>query len=216
MIVISCIGGFFSMSLAQYTQAIICVFVALGLTSIVMLLTSRHMPAKTAVGAEASARWSAFKEYLTRIEKLTDIKEAGDQFERFLPYAIAFGMNKSWVHKFSTLTDTPAPGWYIPARGWGGTGSGTGSGAGVPAGSGERAPSGRGGLQGMSDALGGGLQGMSDGLSQLLNSTGGVLSSKPAPSSGSGGFSGGFSGGGFSGGGFSGGGGGGGGGGGFG
>jgi uncharacterized membrane protein len=224
MIVIACIGGFFSMSLAQYTSAVICVFAALGVTSITMLLTSRHMPAKTSVGAEAAARWSAFKEYLTRIEKLTDIKEAGDQFERFLPYTIAFGLNTSWVHKFSTMTDTPAPGWYIPARGWSGSGSGTGRGAGVPAGSAGPAPSGRGGLQGMSDSLGGGLQNMSDGLTQLLNRTGRVLSTGPKPSisggsfrsggfgGGSSGFSGGSSGGGFSGGGFSGGGGGGGGG----
>jgi len=181
-----------------------------------MLMTSRHMPAKTPVGAETAARWSALKEYLVRIDKLTDIKQAGDQFERYLPYAIAFGINQSWVHKFSTLTETPAPGWYIPARGWSGSGSGTGRGAGVPTASGRSAPSGRGGLQGMSDALGGGLQNMSDGLTKLLNNTGGVLSSRPAPSSsggfsgGSGGFSGG--GGGFSGGGFSGGGGGGGGG----
>lgn len=221
MIVIACIGGFFSMSLAQYTSAVICVFGALGVTSIAMLLTSRHMPAKTPIGAEAAAKWSAFKEYLVRIDKLTDLKEAGDQFERFLPYAIAFGINKSWVHKFSTITETPAPRWYIPASGWSGSGSGTGRGAGDPSGSARGAPAGRGGLQGMSDALGGGLQSMSNGLTQLLNSTGGVLSSRPAPSSsgfsgGSSGFSGGgFSGGGFSGGGFSGGGGGGGGGGGF-
>jgi hypothetical protein len=173
------------------------------------------MPAKTAIGAEAAARWRAFKEYLARIEKLTDITEASDQFERFLPYAIAFGMNQSWVRKFSTMTETPAPGWYIPVRGWGHVGSGTGSGAGAAGRAPDLAPAGRGGLQGMSDSLSGGLQSMSNGLTQLLNNTGGALSSRPAPTSGSGGFSGGFGGGGFSGGGFSGGGGGGGGGGGF-
>jgi len=215
LIVFACIGGFFSMTVADNVQTVLCIPVAMGITAISMLLTARHMPAKTVVGAEAAARWNAFKEYLNRIDKLTDIKQAGDQFERFLPYAIAFGMNKSWMRKFSTLTETPAPIWYVPIGGWRGVGSGTGRGAGVPAGSAAGAPVGRGGLQGMSDSLGGGLQSMSDGLTQLLNSAGGALSSRPAPTSGSSGFSGGFSGGGFSGGGFSGGGGGGGGGGGF-
>ncbi len=211
LIAMACIGGVIAMSIAQFAQIVMCIFLAMGITAVSMLLTARHMPAKTAAGAEAAARWSAFKEYLTRIEKLTDIQEAGDKFERFLPYAIAFGMNKSWMHKFSTLTETPAPGWYIPVGGWG-VGPGSASGTGSSGGSVRGAPASRGGLQGMSDSLGGGLQNMSDGLTQLLNSTGGVLSSRPAPSSGSGGFSGGgFSGGGFSGGGFSGGGGGGGG-----
>ncbi|MGD8814887.1 MAG: DUF2207 domain-containing protein [Anaerolineales bacterium] len=214
-IAFACVGGVVTMGLSQYTQSAICVAVALGITAVSMLLTARHMPAKTAVGAESAARWKAFKEYLTRIDKLTDIQEAGDQFERFLPYAIAFGINKSWVWKFSTLTETPAPGWYVPVGGWGHSPGTARGGVGSSGGLGDAAPASRGGLQSMSDSLSGGLQTMSDGLTQLLNSAGGALSSRPAPSGGSRGFSGGFSGGGFSGGGFSGGGGGGGGGAGF-
>ncbi|HEY69378.1 MAG TPA: DUF2207 domain-containing protein, partial [Anaerolineae bacterium] len=167
-IAFACGGSVLAMSiLSTYTQSAICVAVALGITAVSMLLTARHMPAKTPVGSEAAARWAAFKEYLMRIDKLTDIQEAGDQFERYLPYAIAFGINKSWVWKFSTLTETPAPRWYVPVGGWHSPGRVRG-GVGTTGGTGEAAPASRGGLQSMSDSLGGGLQSMSDGLTQLL------------------------------------------------
>jgi uncharacterized membrane protein len=160
------------------------------------------MPAKTPRGAEAAARWKAFKAYLERIEKLTDLKQSAELFERYLPYAIAFGMNKSWIWKFSTLTDTPAPAWYVPYGVWlpGHLGRpGRGALASPTRADPSAAPTASGGLQGMSDGLAGGLQSMGDGLTQLLNTTGRVLQTAPSSSGRSGG--GGFSGGGFSGGG---------------
>lgn len=198
--------------------------IALLLTSIVLLITSRHMPTKTVKGAEAAAKWRAFKQYLTNIDEYGDLVAEGNKFGKYLPYAVAFGLERSFIKKFSEVPTAQMPPWYMPyppimTTGWGG-GMGrpvvTGSPGGMPsAGGGMSMP--RPSLEGMSGNLAGGLAGMSAGLTRMLNSTSTVLKSTPPPaqsSSRSGSFGGGFSSGGFSGG-FSGGSSGGGGGGGF-
>jgi uncharacterized membrane protein len=196
-LVLTFVLGIFLVPLAQYAGAFPCLAASLGVGGIALLIAGRFMPVKTVKGAESAAKWNAFKSYLAQIDKMSDMKNAAEMFEHYLPYAIAFGMNQSYVGKFARMTDTPAPGWYIPyfPRG-GAVGGGGGGGLAKRTGAGAGAP---GGLQGMSDSLSGGLQSMSDGLTTMLNSTGRVLRSAPSSSGSSGG--GGFSGGGFSGGG---------------
>jgi hypothetical protein len=198
------IGGFASSFLSSFTSMLPCVFGAIGLIGLALVVAGGAMPAKTDKGSEAAARWNAFKQYLTRIEQLADLEKVGELFEKYLPYAIAFGIRDSWINKFARVPSTPIPVWYYPYMGGprvSGSGSGKGGGLARPVSPGS------GGLQGMSDGFAGGLQSMSDGLTRMLNSTGRVMQSAPSSS--------GRSGGGFSSGGFSGGGGGGGGGGGF-
>lgn len=86
---------------------------ALELFFIGLLGLSRVMPQRTEKGSLAAAKWTAFKRYLTSIEKYTKVDEAQDQFAKYLPYTIAFGLEKSWIEKFKQTT-TPAPTWYIP------------------------------------------------------------------------------------------------------
>lgn len=87
---------------------------ALVLVEIALMGLSRTMPQRTSQGSTAAAKWNAFKRYLALIEKYTNVADARDQFEKYLPYAIAFGLDKSWIEKFSKA-DTPAPAWYIPS-----------------------------------------------------------------------------------------------------
>ncbi|MDX1687737.1 MAG: DUF2207 domain-containing protein [Candidatus Promineifilaceae bacterium] len=180
-------------------STIICPSLALGVTAVIMFVVSRYMPAKTAKGAEAAAQWMAFKKYLQEIERYTNLEEATEIFEKYLPYAVAFGLERSWIRKFSTVPNTPIPPWYVPypvyrsgrgAHRHGGTEPVRG---GTPAsGSGGR-PS----LEGMSGSLTGGLTSMSGGLTRMLTNTQTVLQStrSSSGSSGGGSFSGGFSGG---------------------
>lgn len=198
-IVLAFLAGFVLVPLAQYSGAFPCLAIALGIGSLSMVVVSRYMPAKSVKGSEAAAKWQAFRDYLRDLEKLEELENAGEIFEQFLPYAIAFGMNQSFVNKFARVTDTPAPGWYVPypRRGLATSGGGRGLAGDMAAGS----AAGRGGLQGMSESMGGGLQSMSDGLTTMLNSAGRIMRSAPSSSGSSGGFGGGFSGGGFSGGG---------------
>jgi hypothetical protein len=185
--------------LGDVTLAVIFPFFALGIVGVVITMASSAMPMKTRQGAEAAAAWLAFKRYLSNITRYTKVEEATDQFDKYLPYAIAFGIERSWINQFARLDTVPVPGWYYP-YGWGrhygphstmGSGGIGNLGGGVPS------------VQGMSDGLAGSLQNMSSGLTSMLNSASSTFSSVPQSS--------GHSGGGWSGGGFSGGGGGGGG-----
>jgi uncharacterized membrane protein YgcG len=183
--------------------------VALILSAATFVL-AHYMPRKTPAGAEAAARWRAFRQYLRDIDKYRDLHEAREVFDRYLPFAIAFGLEEGWIRKFAAV-GAEGPPWFAPdparGHGWGFPGHGWGMDPG-PAGGGG--PGGVPDLQRTSESMGRGLQGMSGALASMLNSAAVVMVSQPAPSGGSG-----WSGGGWSGGGFSGGGGGGGGGGGF-
>lgn len=220
VIVLAAGAGFCSAAaLVDMYAAILCPFIAVGVAGLALAVTSRAMPAKSRHGAEEASKWRAFKEYLKNAERYNELKEATDQFDKYLPFAIAFGLERTWVNKFSRVPNTPMPAWYFPARvpynpsqryGRMVPGRAGGSADGVPDLRGDQVRPGP-SLDGLSDQMFGGLSSMTDGLFSMLNTTSSVFGSVPQ-SSGSGG---GFSGGGFSGGGFSGGGGGGGGGAGF-
>ncbi|MFT4041371.1 MAG: DUF2207 domain-containing protein, partial [Thermomicrobiales bacterium] len=89
---------------------------ALILIAVLLIGMSRFMPQKTPAGAEAAAKWNAFKAYLESIERYEKLDQAQNIFDRFLPYAIAFGLERSWVSKFAGVP-TAAPDWYGPTVG---------------------------------------------------------------------------------------------------
>lgn len=174
-------------------STLLCIPFPLGITGVVMLVFARFMPAKTQLGAEEAAKWNAFKTYLQNIERYTNLEEAADIFEKYLAYATAFGIERSWIRKFSQVSSAPPPPWYFPDPH---VGRGRRRGAAVGGGAiggGASAPT----LEGMSGSLTGGLESMSSGLTRMLNSTNTILNStRPSSSGSSGSFSGGFSGGG--------------------
>lgn len=173
-----------------------CPAIAVGLTGAILLFVARHMPKKTLKGTEEAAKWEAFKTYLERIEKYENLENSTEIFEKYLPYATAFGLERSWIRKFSK-TSTPPPPWYYPYSTRGGYG-GYGYGRSTPSSTGGSGEMSRPTLEGMSGNLTGGLSSMSAGLTRMLNSSSRIMKSTPPSSSGgsSGGFSGGFSGGG--------------------
>ncbi|MEZ4521658.1 MAG: DUF2207 domain-containing protein [Thermomicrobiales bacterium] len=190
------IGFMLWSAVGSFAPFVLAVLIGLGILGVAVMIASRYMPRKTPKGAQAAARWVAFRRYLEQIEQYGDLQEARDIFARYLPYAIAFGIEKSWVRKFSQV-DTPAPHWYGPrryGRGWPRHGgpivTGGGSGGGMP-----DMPS----LDDVSGSFAGSLQGMSDGLFNMFNQA--SSSFRPyssSSSSGSRGSFGGFSGGGGS------------------
>ncbi len=215
-LVVSGVIAFFLLAiLGSYSPWAACPGASLAVALGSLMIIGRHMPRKTPHGAEEAAKWQAFKRYLQTIEKHGDLEAAKDKFEEFLPYAVAFGLERRLINQF-TAVDTPAPSWwgpvFLPGHGYGygrgmvGQAGQSGQAGGAPgplAGEGGKARS----LSDMSKGMGTSLSSMSAGLGAMLSSAGNVLTSTP-PSSSSGG---GWSGGGFSGGGFGGGGGGGGG-----
>jgi len=98
--------------------------VGLGITAIALIVVAQYMPRKTDKGSEEAARWQAFKTYLRKIDKYSNIEEQKEIWDRYLPYAIAFGIDREYMDKFAQV-DAPIPGWYFPSptlygpyRGW--------------------------------------------------------------------------------------------------
>jgi uncharacterized membrane protein YgcG len=214
LVVAGVIALFFVVILGEISPWVACPGASLAAAMAGLVIVGRHMPRKTPQGAEEAAKWLAFKRYLQTIDKHADLEAVKDKFEEYLPYAVAFGLERRLINQFAAV-DTPAPSWwgpvFLPGHGYGhgggmGTPSagGTGGPPGPLAGEGGKTPS----LGDMSRGMGTSLASMSAGLGTMLSSTSTVLTSTP-PSSSSGGGGGGWSGGGFSGGGGGGGGGGG-------
>lgn len=217
---VAVVGGFLLFAqIDSWGIVVACPGIALGLVAVAGMIIGPSMPAKTRKGAEEAAKWKAFYEYLQNLDKYAQVEEATDQFERYLPYAVAFGLDKIWIRRFSQVSTMAIPYWYFPTyvgryrRGYmAGTPLSPASHGDFGADIGDLARAGGGGgLDQMSGGLAGGLESISSGLSGMLDSASRAMTSRPQQASSgssgswrSGGSS--WSGGGFSGGGGSGGG----------
>lgn len=188
---------------------------ALLLNGFFITAIAGFMPVKTQKGAEETAKWKAFYEYLRRLEKYDELEAGAQRFADYMPYAVAFGMDKEWVRRFKHVESIHMPFWYYPTYIGGPWRGGYRAGSPVPMGDmaggsggfsefGNVATAGGGGLNELSGSLSESLEAMSEGLTRMLNDTSRIITSQPQSSSGSwgsggmGGFSGGGGGGGGS------------------
>jgi uncharacterized protein (TIGR04222 family) len=166
---------------------------------IIVWVFAPRMPQRTAKGAQEQRKWEAFRNYLEDLTRFQEMESAQETFEKYLPYAIAFGVEKQWVRRFEGQS-VPPPVWYHPVfipigMGMGGGPNvGGGLGGGIGGGmAGGGAPGGGFSLDTISDGLFGSLNNMSSVLTSAPSSSG---SGRGAFGGGGGGFGGGFSGGG--------------------
>jgi len=81
--------------------------------AIIIWIVGGAMPRKTVNGKNALLGVQGFEEYLSRAEKETiQSQERQGYFEKFLPYAIAFGIGSRWARAFDGLQTQP-PTWYV-------------------------------------------------------------------------------------------------------
>ena len=92
---------------------------AMILTGIVLFLFGLIMPKRTQVGAELSWEIKGFKMFMETVDKdRAQFYEKENIFEKFLPYAIVFGMTSLWIQKMRDIYGeefytTYAPAWYV-------------------------------------------------------------------------------------------------------
>ncbi|MBA3871686.1 MAG: DUF2207 domain-containing protein [Anaerolineae bacterium] len=172
--------------------ALVLVPFSVGFVGLVALVAGNAMPAKTRKGAEEAAKWRAFYEYLQNLEKYSDVAEASKHFDDYLPYAVAFGLDNTWVRRFAQVPNVPIPYWYYPTYMGGRYHGGYIAGTPLPrpAMGGLPGPlahaGGSGSLNDLSRNMSGGLQNISKGLTGMLNSASRVMTSQPQSSGGSG------------------------------
>jgi uncharacterized protein (TIGR04222 family) len=172
---------------------------AIVVVALVRVFTKSAMPRKTDKGAEEAERWRAFKRYLQQIQTYTNVQEAADRFQKYLPYAVAMGVDREFINQFNSVP-TAIPEWftpygyvpsildYVPS----GASSSPGTGGGIstvpispPVSTGAPgvpiAPFDPGGAaQGMSDSFGDAMQGMSNSFTNMVNTASGVFGGAPS------------------------------------
>lgn len=88
-------------------------FISGILTAVVICAFGWFMPVHTAEGAEALENAIGFEQFLQRVEsdRIERIEKTPELFEKFLPYAMALGVEKKWVGSFQGIFTQP-PSWY--------------------------------------------------------------------------------------------------------
>lgn len=88
--------------------------VAAVLSGLIIYGFGRIMPARTVEGARTLERVLGFEEFLTRVdgERLQRVVKTPEMFERMLPFAMAFGVERKWARAFQGIYREP-PSWYV-------------------------------------------------------------------------------------------------------
>jgi len=83
------------------------------ITGLIICVFGWIMPARSVAGARALAKISGFKHFLGRVEKdrIERLQGTPDLFEKYLPYAMALGVDTKWAEVFADLA-VPPPDWY--------------------------------------------------------------------------------------------------------
>jgi uncharacterized membrane protein YgcG len=93
--------------------------IAAGVVSTgILFVFAQIMPARTIAGARAREATLGFKEFLSRVEeeRMKKMITSPEMFERFLPYAMAFGVADKWAKAFEDIYREP-PTWYVGGTG---------------------------------------------------------------------------------------------------
>ena len=73
------------------------------------------MPKRTVAGARAQEEALGFEEFLGRVEghRIQRMVTDPETFERFLPFAMAFGVEERWAAAFADIYQDRQPTWYV-------------------------------------------------------------------------------------------------------
>lgn len=101
----------------QYGIALQTGFAAGVLSACVIIGFGWFMPARTIRGSRALEKVLGFEEFLTRVEsdRFQRVVKTPQMFEKFLPFAMALGVERNWVRAFEGIYTQP-PTWYQGAN----------------------------------------------------------------------------------------------------
>ncbi len=85
-----------------------------ALAIIVIIIFARIMPAKSRKGVDTKVQILGFEEFVNRVDADRLKRMPPDTFEKYLPYAMALGIESRWAKAFQGITVNP-PNWYVGA-----------------------------------------------------------------------------------------------------
>jgi hypothetical protein len=86
-------------------------------SALIWWLFARQMTAKTVAGARTRIAVLGFQEFMNRVDSDRIKRMPPDTFEKFLPYAMALGVEHHWAQAFDGIIKDP-PSWYVSPNGY--------------------------------------------------------------------------------------------------
>jgi hypothetical protein len=84
-----------------------------AISGLIVAAFAAIMPARTVAGARALERVLGFEEFLRRVDSdRLKVVKTPEMFEKFLPFAMAFGVERKWAKAFQGILREP-PRWYV-------------------------------------------------------------------------------------------------------
>ena len=91
--------------------------VSVLISAVIWWLFARQMTAKTVTGARMHIAVLGFQEFMNRVDRDRIQRMPPDTFEKFLPYAMALGVEHHWAQAFDGIIKDP-PSWYVSPNGY--------------------------------------------------------------------------------------------------
>jgi uncharacterized membrane protein YgcG len=107
--------GLQMLGVAQFFLSPLVAIVSILMSLLIVFLFGRIMTSKTLRGVRTVVEILGFKEFMTRVDADRLKRMPPDTFEKFLPYAMALGVEKHWAHAFEGIVHDP-PGWYVGSQ----------------------------------------------------------------------------------------------------
>ena len=82
------------------------------ISAVIWWLFARQMTAKTVLGARTLVAVLGFQEFMNRVDADRIKRLPPDTFEKYLPYAMALGVEQHWAQAFAGIVKDP-PSWYV-------------------------------------------------------------------------------------------------------
>lgn len=88
-----------------------------SVSAIIWWLFAREMKARTVKGGRTRVAILGFQEFMSRVDADRLKRMPPDTFEKYLPFAMALGVEHTWAQKFAGIIQNP-PTWYASPTGY--------------------------------------------------------------------------------------------------
>src|SRR5437762_14361663 len=87
------------------------------ISALIWWVFARQMSAKTVQGGRTRIAVLGFQEFMNRVDADRLKRMPRDTFEKYLPYAMALGVEDHWAKAFAGIIKDP-PTWYVSPNGY--------------------------------------------------------------------------------------------------
>jgi uncharacterized membrane protein len=102
---------------AEFVNSAVLLIPCALISAVIWWLFARIMTAKTVKGAKTLVAVLGFQEFMNRVDADRLKVMPPDTFEKFLPYAMALGVEHHWAQAFAGIVKDP-PQWYSSSNGY--------------------------------------------------------------------------------------------------